>query len=104
VGSLAVLPLIYHHWITGCLVFLLQLCEPDGQFYRLGLLAAGQLEDVLRTVDGFVQQYVGELAQCTSSVPIEGQEEQHAHEAVHHPALEPTLAIAELLAGVRATA
>lgn len=104
VGSLAVLPLIYHHWITGCLVFLLQLCEPDGQFYRLGLLAAGQLEDVLRTVDGFVQQYVGELAQCTSSVPIEGQDEQHAHESVHHPALEPALAIAELLAGVRATA
>ncbi|KAI3477039.1 hypothetical protein L1887_61336 [Cichorium endivia] len=104
VGSLAVLPLIYHHWITGCLVFLLQLCEPDRQFYRLGLLAEGQLEDMLRTVDGFVQQYVGELAQCTSSIPIEVQDEQHAHESVHHPALESALAIAELLAGVRATA
>ncbi len=104
VGNLAVLPLIHHHWIMGCLVFLLRLCDPERQFYRLGLLAEGQLEDILRIVSSFVQQYVGELAQYSSSAPIQGQDDQHAHEAVHHPALEPALAIADLLAGVRATA
>ena len=44
-GNLAALPAIYHYWIAGCLVFLIQLCRPDRIDYQKGLFAEGQLED-----------------------------------------------------------
>ncbi|CBQ71937.1 conserved hypothetical protein [Sporisorium reilianum SRZ2] len=105
VGSLAALPSIYHFWIAQCAVFLIELCMVDRLHYRLGLLVEGQLDEILRTVGAFVQQYIAELSACSTSIVVEEQHEAEArHEVTKHPAMDAALAVADVLASVQATA
>ncbi|SPO21915.1 uncharacterized protein UTRI_01902_B [Ustilago trichophora] len=108
VGNLAALPSIYHFWIGGCLMFLLELCSPDRLHYRLGLLAGGQLDEILRTVEAFMGHYLEELSACSTPILVEelqqGEGEEGSFEVVKHPATEAALVVADLLACVRATA
>lgn len=104
-GSLASLPSIYHFWIAGCLVFLLELCSPDRMHCQLGLLVEGQLEDTLRTVGNFMQNYLAELSACSTTILVEPQQDSDATcEVIKHPATDAALAIADMLASVQATA
>lgn len=105
VGSLAALPSIYHFWIAQCAMFLVELCMVDRLHYRLGLLVEGKLEEILRVVGAFVQQYVAELSACSTAVVVEEGHEAGAGEMViKHPALDAALAVADVLASVQATA
>ena len=104
-GNLAALPSIYHYWIDGCLVFLLRLCMPDNLHCQLGLLVEGQLDDILRTVGTFTQQYTAELSACSASIVVEEQQESEPrYETIKHPATDAALAIVDMLASVQATA
>ncbi|SPO23224.1 uncharacterized protein UTRI_01902 [Ustilago trichophora] len=108
VGNLAALPSIYHFWIAGCLIFLLDLCSSDRLHYRLGLLVGGQLDEILRTVEAFMGHYLEELSTCSTPILVEelqhGEGEEGGIEVVKHPATEAAVVVADLLASVRATA
>ncbi|TKY87121.1 hypothetical protein EX895_003798 [Sporisorium graminicola] len=106
-SNLAALPSIYHFWMAQCAMFLIELCMVDRLPYRLGLLVEGQLDEILRAVGAFMQQYLAELSACNTAVVVE--ERQHEAEArqeevIKHPALDAALAVADMLASVRATA
>lgn len=104
-GNLAALPAIYHYWIAGCLMFLIQLCRPDGLHYQLGLLAEGQLGDILRTVEAFMQVYFAELSACNTSIVNEGDDgNEPCCEVMKHPATDAAVAVSDVLASVQATA
>lgn len=105
VGNLAALPSIYHFWIARCAVFLLELCIVDRLHYRLGLLVEGQIDDILGTVGGFMQQYLVELSACSTTISIEEQKEAGTdYDIIKHPAMDAALAVASHVAGVQATA
>lgn len=104
-GNLAALPSIYHFWVAQCAVFLIELCMVDRLQYRLGLLVEGQLEEVLRMVGAFMQQYMAELSACNTSIVVEERHEVGAGEdVIKHPAMDAALAVADVLASVQATA
>ncbi|SPC66988.1 uncharacterized protein UHOD_02562 [Ustilago sp. UG-2017b] len=99
-GNLAALPAIYHYWIVGCVIFLLQLCSPERMFYRLGLVLNGEIDEVLWLVGLFMEQYVSELDGYSTRIVVEEGEEE---EVMKHPAMEAALAVGEMLASVQAT-
>lgn len=106
VGSLAALPSIYHFWIAQSAVFLLELCMIDGMHYRLGMLVAGQMDEILATVRELLRQYLAELSACSTKIEVTeaSDDGEVRHETIKHPALDAALAVAEVLAGVQATA
>ncbi|KAJ9478196.1 C6 transcription factor [Pseudozyma hubeiensis] len=104
VDNLAALPSIYHFWILQSAVFLLGLCRTDALHYGHGLLVADQLQDILATVRGFMQQYVAELSACSSVIHVEeGVGGEGIHNVVKHSALDAALSVADVLASVQAT-
>ena len=104
-SNMAALPSIYHFWISKCLAFLVQLCRPEGLHYQLGLLAANQMDEILRTVGTLVQDYISRLTACNASIVIEDHGgEGPTYEVIKHPATDAAMAIADMLAGVQAIA